>query len=528
MKYNFSGNLSAEKVDALSEQIGICLENRKVDKHNAIGIRLTAENILLFYQKTLGENVDVRFSCSEPFGRPRMLIRVRGASADPFAEIAEEDYFLRDIMEKENLQPTWNYRFGWNTICFMPPTKRKISSFFILMLSVILGLGLGLFAKNFSPELAVSVSEKWLTPLSSVVMGLLSTLSALMMFFSVISGIYSMGDISTFQRVGKHLIFRMVFSTFMGAVGSLGLCLLFYPLQTGGSSAWNTENLWEMILGVVPTNVVEAFSTGNTMQIMFLAIFIGIILLTLSSGVRAVSDFMVQMDLVAQTMVQGVLSFLPVSVFVSLFNLVVSSDISSLYRSYRYPLFVLICCFTILLVYVLWAAIKFRVSPLLLVKKTLPSSLIAFSTGSSSSTFSTNMDICEHRLGMDPQFVKIGVPLSQATFGITRTSTFVCASFILSCAFGTQLPVTAIVPLIFSSVIYAIAAPTVSGATLSCFILLFDQIGVPVEALAVVVALQPLIDRIVTFHRAIACQCDLACAAAKFGQIDADVLKNPL
>ena len=526
MKYNFSGNLSAEEVDALSEQISICLENKKIDNRDAVGIRLTAENVLLFYRKTLGENAEVRLSCSEPFGRPRMLIRVHGASADPFAETNEDDCFLRNMMEKENLQPTWSYRFGWNTICFMPPAKRKFSSFFILMLSVVLGLALGILAKNFSPELAVSVSEKWLSPLSSAVMGLLSALSALMMFFSIISGIYSMGDISTFQKIGKHLIFHLVFSTFIGAAGSLGLCLLFYPLQTGSSSVWDAGGLWEMLLGIIPTNIVEAFSTGNTMQILFLAFFIGITLLALSSGIRAVCDFMVQMDLVVQTMVQGVLNFLPISVFVSLFNLVVSSDGSNLYSTYRYPLFVLIWCFAVLSFCVIRAALKFRVSPLLLIKKTSPSSLIAFSTGSSSSTFSTNMDICEHKLGMDPRFVKVGVPLVQMLFGITRVSTFICASLCLSGAFGMKISAAAVIPMIFSSVIYSLAAPPISGATLSCFILLFDQMGIPPEALAVVVAFQPITDRIVVSLRAIACQCDLACSAAKFGQIDRDILKT--
>ena len=80
--------------------------------------------------------------------------------------------------------------------------------------------------------------------------------------------------------------------------------------------------------------------------------------------------------------------------------------------------------------------------------------------------------------------------------------------------------------MIFSSAIYALAAPPISGGTLSCFVLIFASLGIPDGALAVVVALSPLVDRIVTPFKAIAYQCDLAYSAAKFGKIDRNVLKS--
>ena len=75
--------LSNLNIDIISEEIGEFLNKCKVDRKDAMRIKLAAEGTLLNYQEQFGEEQAVAFECGKRFGRPRIELRFPSARFNP-------------------------------------------------------------------------------------------------------------------------------------------------------------------------------------------------------------------------------------------------------------------------------------------------------------------------------------------------------------------------------------------------------------------------------------------------------------
>ncbi|MFC6039009.1 dicarboxylate/amino acid:cation symporter [Paenisporosarcina macmurdoensis] len=161
-------------------------------------------------------------------------------------------------------------------------TTYKNSSFFLKMtIGFILGILVGVV---WGPDAQV------FKPLGTLLIKMLSLIATPVVFLTVVLAVIQMNP-SQLGRTGGKLILYYALTTAAAVFIGLGLSLWINPgeslsLPNVEVDQPETLSLSNVLLNIVPDNLFTAFSTGNLMAILFLAIIIGITL----SGMRFSTD----------------------------------------------------------------------------------------------------------------------------------------------------------------------------------------------------------------------------------------------
>ena len=211
-------------------------------------------------------------------------------------------------------------------------------------------------------------------PLFTLILNLLRTISSPMIFLAICWGIFNIGDMTMMGRIGKKVIGRIAALSFLVSAGATVCLLWLFPLElsSGGAALSGFSTIYQIILDIVPSDIISPFLNGNTLQIIFLGAAVGIALLILGDRAAAVRTFIEQTNEVVQFLMEAIGDLIPLFVFFSLFALLGSdfgSELSGILKAIviTYALCPLMC-----LVFIGILAARRRVSFRLLVQKLLP------------------------------------------------------------------------------------------------------------------------------------------------------------
>lgn len=517
--------LTNADIDHLSGLVTDFWTKTGCDSRNTVRMRLMIEEVLIRYQKEFGADTALSLKRVRRFVRDSLVLTVEGRSCNPFSETDEQE-ILHRLLADAGIAPSWYYINGKNTIVLYAEQKRKISGLAWIGISLVLGFGLGFLFRLFPDNLVHTVADGILAPLSDTMMSFLSSMAVLLIFFSVVTGICGMGDMSTFQRVGKKMIGKFMLSLAFYTLVVFAVLVPFFPVAKEGVAGFDGRELYAMLLDIVPGTVIEPFSTGNTMQVIFLAICIGVAMLVLNLKVSGVLSLFTQLTDLVQRIVMAVIQLLPVVVFISVFRMVALRQLSAVSTVYRYPLLLLLTDSVLLLLGLLRVALTKKVSPRLLIKKLLPTAAIAVTTASSVAAFTCNVETCKEKLGIRKELADVGIPLGQVIFMPGGVADVVCTTLCMAYIYGTSVTVSRLVMLALVTFILTIAAPPMPGTGISCYMLTMAQLGIPAEAIAVILAFNVLIDRITTPSNVALLQLEMVQVAGSLNLLDQEVLRN--
>lgn len=254
---------------------------------------------------------------------------------------------------------------------------------------------------------------------------------------------------------------------------------------------------------------------------------VGIALLILGDRAAAVRTFIEQTNEVVQFLMEAIGDLIPLFVFFSLFALLGSdfgSELSGILKAIviTYALCPLMC-----LVFIGILAARRRVSFRLLVQKLLPTFLIGLTTASSSAAFATNLETCEKKLGIPSMLAHFAVPLEQVLYMPSVAVAFVATCLCMAENFGTAITPAWLLTMIVVTGLLSLAMPPIPGGALTCYTVMFTQLGIPGEALALAVAINSMIDFIATASNLTCLQVEVTTVAGQLGMLDTECLKNP-
>ena len=166
-----------------------------------------------------------------------------------------------------------------------------------------------------------------LKPLGTLLINLLTLVAIPVIFFTVVLAVNKMSA-SQLGRIGWKLILYYALTTAAAVLIGLGLALWFEPgkhltLPNTVVDQPTAPNFSDVLLNIVPDNIVTAFSTGNVMGIMFLAIIIGAaIAIMKSSKDMQVNEYGVMLEKFTNalselfyTLLRGILFYMPIGIF---------------------------------------------------------------------------------------------------------------------------------------------------------------------------------------------------------------------
>ena len=512
--------LCAEYIDKISEEIVASLNEHHVNSKDITLVRLSTEEFLSKYFEEFGENVPISFKCEKRFSEIRIVVSLQCGRMNPFLDDDDEFGLLNKLLRGLTVAPVWNYRGNRNVITFSIKKQKKIPDFMFYIFAAVLGIVGGLLAKNLPNGVLHDISDSFLNPVSDVVMGLLNSLAVIMVFTSVVSGICGMCDINTFKKIGMRMLRRFTVILVGCTVFVTAVSLLFFPISRNGSGSFDAFSLWQMVVNIVPTNVFSAFSSGNVLQIIFISILCGVVMLVISPKITYLSEWIDNANQIVQKMLEIVVKPMPIIVFINIFKIVSLESISNYSGIFKYMIIMIICCIAMTLFSVLRVCIRQKLSPGILIKKLIPTYLIALSTASSAAAYTTNIETCKKSLGIDQSIYRIGIPLGQIIFKPCTVFQPVCGCLCFAALYGINISLAQLFTLLFTVLILAIAEPPVPGVLVCCFTLLFSQIGVPVEALSIILALECILDRLGTCTNLLSLQTELVQLADSMSLLD--------
>lgn len=251
---------------------------------------------------------------------------------------------------------------------------------------------------------------------------------------------------------------------------------------------------------------------------------IGIAMLFLGRKTTSVAKAVEQINHIVQFLVEFISKLVPYFIFIVLVRMIWSNTLSIMLTVGKLFCVFIAAIIVMLIGMVVYTSICTHTGISLLVKKGLPTLLIALSTASSAAAFGTNMTACHKSYGIDDKISSFGIPLGMVTFKPATAVCYMAMSLFFAQMYSVDISIAWIIIMLFSASTLAIATPPIPGGSITSYTVLFAQLGIPAEAIAIALACDALFDFISTGVDQFLLPMVLLNQAGKLGMVDRKVL----
>lgn len=394
---------------------------------------------------------------------------------------------------------------------------------FPLHTKVLLGFGLGTAAgiaayacARFGGEsVAINIIVDYVArPAGALFLNLLFMLVLPLMFSALILGVAELGDIATLGRVGSRTLAYTALVTSI-AVG-LGLLLVnvihpgvgFDPTLRESVMAVSSARSHEiagahpalsgvdMLLGIVPRNVLRAAVEDQFLSVMFFALLLGVALVLTPSPATAAFKAAIQgLNELIMRLVGLVVRLTPYAVACLMFALSARFGWDLLYTLGAFVLTVLLAIgLHMFVVLPLWVQLLGRMSPLFFFRGSQEAILTAFSTASSAGTLPTTLRVAEQNLRLPPHVARFVLTIG-ASANHHGTALFEgLATLFLAQCFGVTLGLGQQALLLVLCILASIGTAGVPAGSLPVIAMLLGYLHVPAEGIGLILGVDRLLD----------------------------------
>ena len=247
-----------------------------------------------------------------------------------------------------------------------------------------------------------------------------------------------------------------------------------------------------MVFDIVPRNLVDPFKGDKILQVMFLAIFFGLILNKMgdkAKGAVECIDFLFRFVIVT---LKVIVKAIPLVVFLSMASLLASTGLESLVT------FSGLFGGLVLGVMVVWAVgaltvlLFGRISPLSMTRKIIGLSPLVFTVSSSHARLPFVLRFCEEKLVIDAKWAAFSIPVGVQLNKAGNCIFFSLVTLMLMGVYEIEMSGSLFITLWVSVCIMAIAKPPIPCGGIICIAYLFTVVGVPPEAISVILCVDPI------------------------------------
>lgn len=496
--------LTSENIDAISDEIASYMEKEKINSTGIIKGRLTVETLLLAWLEKAPANTEVVLETGKRFFRPYARLSFAGQQINPLennavdALDAEAMNYFNSVMANVGLSTTYKYRAGSNIVDIKLPMV-NIGGIGKIAISILLAFVTGYAINLAGPNIAKIVATEIIQPLFKMMLSLLSGIATFMIFFSVLSGICNVGNIATLSNMGTRVLGVILKRNFIALIFGLVICTAAFGVVEfgGGMDLSVLKTIFQMLIGIVPGSLLQPFVDGNTLQIIFLAMTTGIILLILDQQAKGVIAFVNELNAVFMTAVTYFCKSIPFIVYLSFTNVILNGNLVYVIKVWKPLLVFVVAGFCYILFETFYTAWRFKFGIKKYFKLAMPLTLLAFSTASSSACIPLLDKLCTN-LGVDKKLLGFSLPVSQILVNTGTINSFLIVLMGFSEVCNIAIPIPRLIVMALACYIIAIAKPTIPGGAISVMAILMAQALLPEYCLAIYIAVDILIDMTAT------------------------------
>ncbi|MGL0960994.1 dicarboxylate/amino acid:cation symporter [Vibrio vulnificus] len=355
-----------------------------------------------------------------------------------------------------------------------------------------------------------------------------------LIFVSLVCGTSSLKDISTLGRMGGKTLAFYITTTAVAITLALTMGTVFQPGAgadlTAASSFKSAEapSLGQVIIDMFPTNPISAMAEGKTLQVIVFALLFGIAISAAGKPGERIAAIFSDLNEVIMKLVALLMNLAPYGVFFLMAKLFTGLGLGAIINLGEYFL-VLTATLLIhgLVTYSLMLKGITGLNPLTFLKKMEDAIMFAFSTASSNATIPATMETVKNRLGVDNKIASFTVPLG-ATVNMDGTAIMqgVATAFIAQ-AFNIDLSMGDYVMVILTATLASIGTAGVPGVGLVMLAMVLNQVGLPLEGIALIMGVDRLLDMIRTAVNITGDACVSVIVAKSEGALDLDRFVDP-
>lgn len=332
---------------------------------------------------------------------------------------------------------------------------------------------------------------------------------------SLIHGLLGLKDRGALSRLGtKTALYYVATSTFAILTGLLVVNAIA-PGIIDGQPAGQTlgldadtgavvervegrggSDLWAVLLRMVPTNVFASAAAGEMLGLIFFSLLYGIFAGRLGGDVAASQRrFWEGVYEVMLHITHWVMRFAPLGVFALVAETVASTGWAAIQ-----PLLLFFVCVLLALALHMFVNLSLilrvvaGVNPWRQLQAMSPAILTAFSTSSSSATLPVTMDAVQSRAGVSQQTSGFVLPLG-ATINMDGTALYECvAAMFIAQAYGLDLSFSVQFVVVWMALVTSIGVAGIPSASLVAIAVILGAIGLPLEGLGLILAVDRVLD----------------------------------
>ena len=401
-----------------------------------------------------------------------------------------------------------------------------------IFLGFALGLAAGLLAYTFArdAEWVATVVTYVTGPIGQIFLRLLFMLVIPLLFSALVVGIAEMGEVRALKKIGiRTLLYTIVVSGIAVAL-SIALVNLFQPgagvdraaadelLAQGAEGAagiversGEAETGVDAVIGLVPSNVIEAMAGNDILAVMVFALIFGIGLLAVQTRrTEVLKDAIEGVFEVAMKLIGFVIQLAPIAIFCFMFNLAAQFGWDLLFKLAAFVGVVLLAL-AIQMFGVFPLLLKFvaKKSPIAFFRETREASVMAFSTASSNATLPTALRVADTELKLPRRIARFVLTIG-ATANQNGTAMFEGITVLfLAQFFGIELNLGQQVFVMLVCILAGVGTAGVPAGSLPVIALILGGVGVPPQGIGLILGVDRFLDMCRTTLNVIG---DLVCA----------------
>ncbi|MBC86102.1 MAG: Na+:H+ dicarboxylate symporter [Bdellovibrionaceae bacterium] len=391
------------------------------------------------------------------------------------------------------------------------------------LLGYFAGMGaeiLGITAASPIYDLVLLVKELFFSALKMLV--------APIIFFSLLSGMIQISEVSQLGNMGKYTLMYYFSTTCIAIVIGLIVVFFIHPWENVSTPQERTSvveqvserpareleakdassiNVVRNMVKRVLVNPVDALVNNNVLSIVFWAFLIGVAFMAIGEIDNGITNFITQANLVLNKILGWVILGAPIGVFAIAFDFQYKFAGTILSQLLAFMAVVFSATMVHGLI-VLPTILKYftGIGPKEFFTKASKALVLAFSTSSSSATLPVSLQVCEEEFKADKKVSSFVLPLG-ATMNMDGTALFEgIAAVFLASLFAMDLSTGAMLSVFFMAVVSSIGAPGMPSGSMSGMQMVLLAAGIPLEGIGVLMVVERPLD---TFRTAVNVQGDI-------------------
>lgn len=492
------------------------LSKKKLSKKIFVQTLLAAEDVITKMIENSTE--EIKISVGGLLGSTKIWMSAKGTPFET-SDIAEKLLFKEESSDNEEandvIRNMISKLFGNNLVVrndrgvnkvLIDVAKSQFRQLFFTIFALVAGVICGLVMQHFFPsDISKSVSKNLFIPVYSVFMNTLKLIVAPLVFCSIASSIADFSDLKALGKLAMKIVvfymFTSLIAIFVGLftykIFPIGDPSLIAAVTDAGKAtiakgAATTISIRETFLGILPTNIISPFEKADMLQLIFMAVLLGLATSSISEKYPIVKNLISALYAICSKITTVLVSFIPLVVFCSMAKMMISVNIADFLNVITWVPVIYAADILMIVVYLLLLTIIGGLNPFKFLEKFYPAMISAFSFASSNATLPSSIKQVDE-MGVSKRVYTFSLPL-----GATINMDGSCITLIITALFMAKIfsiPVTpgVLLSLFVAIMVLSVGSPGVPGGNLVCITLIIPQIGIPAEAVSLVMGLYPIV-----------------------------------